>query len=76
MDCCTLGGTSSCPVAKAESGWSCYTCGYVGPDGGFDKCEEGACPECGTVSGDGFGMAENDPRIKSRCFDKGWWFIG
>lgn len=27
--------------------------------------DEPKCPECGTMDGDGFGMAENDPAYKS-----------
>ena len=43
--------------------WSCFTCGYFGR--GCDEGDDGeCCPRCGTSSGDGFGMAENDPRYK------------
>lgn len=42
--------------------WSCFTCDYRGDEADFSTTEEGACPECGTRSGDGFGMAENEHR--------------
>lgn len=51
------------PVNDLEGLWSCFSCDYVGPDMDDDVYPEGACPECGTRSGDGFGMAENDPRF-------------
>lgn len=37
--------------------WTCYTCGYAGEDATEDEC----CVVCGTCSGDGFGLGENDP---------------
>lgn len=43
--------------------WSCYGCNYLGLE---TKTVDGAetCPECGCQEGDGFGMAENDPRYR------------
>jgi hypothetical protein len=46
-----------------DSLWSCFTCDYLGADYVSDDTTE-ACPNCGTHSGDGFGMAENDPRYR------------
>lgn len=46
-----------------EDYWSCFTCNYCG----FPAVGEGdvaCCPVCGTHDGDGFGMAENDPRYR------------
>lgn len=44
--------------------WTCFTCEYRGPADydPDDPDDEARCPECGTVEGDGFGMAESDPR--------------
>ena len=36
--------------------WTCFTCGHAG-----DSSPEDHCPNCGAHSGDGFGLAENDP---------------
>lgn len=40
--------------------WSCFTCNYFGPE----CVDDDQCPVCGTHAGDGFGMAENDPRYR------------
>ena len=40
--------------------YTCYGCGYCGPDVDFADDEE-CCPDCGTLAGEGFGFAENDP---------------
>ncbi len=45
-------------LAKFIGAYTCYTCGYRG----FDTGDNDGCPECGTIRGDGFGDAENDPR--------------
>lgn len=45
-----------------EHRWSCFTCGYLGTESG--DTDDGDCPECGTISGDGFGMWQNDPRYE------------
>jgi hypothetical protein len=44
--------------------WSCFTCGHLG-ECDYDDDGEECCPNCGTHSGDGFGMAENDPRYRN-----------
>lgn len=44
--------------------WFCYNCGYRGQDH-----DEEACPECGTDSGDGFGLAENEESRMFICED-------
>lgn len=49
-------------VPPSAPEWSCFTCGYRGDEADFSTTKEGACPECGTQSGDGFGMAENEHR--------------
>lgn len=46
--------------------WSCYICGYFGNAFDYDKDgmkqqPDEACPSCGCTTGNGFGMAENDP---------------
>lgn len=49
---------SICPHKfEMNEDWSCFTCGYRGPEH-----KNGACPECGTASGEGFGMAENEAK--------------
>ena len=47
-----------------EDLWSCFTCNHLGECGEDENGEE-CCPNCGTHCGDGFGMAENDPRYRS-----------
>jgi hypothetical protein len=51
-----------------EDLWSCFDCGYLGNQCGHDESEnehdDEACPMCGCHVGDGFGMAENDPRYR------------
>ena len=42
--------------------WTCFTCNYIGNSEESDS-GEAYCPNCGTIVGDGFGMAENDPRF-------------
>ena len=44
--------------------WSCFTCGYFGSKCVDDEGHRELCPDCGTRVGDGFGMAENDPRYR------------
>ena len=44
--------------------YSCFDCNYIGT--AYKTTAEGdACPNCGTIEGNGFGLAENDPRITS-----------
>lgn len=47
--------------------WSCFGCGYLGPDCDYDPEDDEweTCPVCGCHGGDGFGMAENDPRYRT-----------
>lgn len=47
--------------AEPDQRYTCFTCGYVGTDSVPKEGRE-SCPDCGTVAGDGFGFAENDPR--------------
>jgi len=56
----------NCTEASIENLWSCFSCGYIGCQvgGEADDGSDEACPVCETYSGDGFGMAENDPRFK------------
>ena len=44
--------------------WSCFTCNHLG-NCSYDENDDPCCPNCGTHDGDGFGMAQNDPRYKS-----------
>lgn len=47
-----------CKAEDARPVWMCYTCGHAG-----DATDDDSCPSCGTASGDGFGLAENDPDV-------------
>ncbi len=42
--------------------YTCYTCGYHGPECVPDDNGDDICAQCGTIRGDGFGDCENDPR--------------
>jgi hypothetical protein len=48
--------------------WSCFTCGYLGVDYVDDDGHGESCPDCGTHTGDGFGMAVNDPRYREEIY--------
>lgn len=49
-------------IKISPDAYSCFGCNYIGIRS--VETEDGdACPNCGTIEGDGFGQAENDPRI-------------
>ena len=43
--------------------YSCFTCGHVG-NCEYDNDDEEVCPNCGTHSGDGFGLSANEQRLR------------
>lgn len=58
--------------ATLEDLWSCYTCDYLGVHCVDESDGQGgeSCPNCGTEVGDGFGMAQNDPRYRSLTLEE------
>ena len=57
--------TAGMTVGNLENLWSCFGCDYLGEDYDNDPEDDSEmCPVCGCHAGDGFGMAENDPRYR------------